>query len=464
MTPLLVVALVAASLACLSDYRKGVVLIAATGLLQDLVRKMAEGQPGYLLGLVFVVFVTSLVAALASENSFWWRRREWATLRLPIRLLVLVLFLQALVSYMRTGSAVLVGLGFAAYVGPVAALVLGSWSGAHRGVVERFFGAYLVFVTAMASGLVLWQAGARWKSLMSVGPGLIVYDLKIGATYLPPGFFRAPEVASWHCATAACVAIILAGARKASPARWVTLGALSSFLAWCVVVTGRRKGIGEIVIFLALLAFLQVWVRGRLGRFGGAALAAVLIGAFAFQHYGVTEKAAGQIGSMRERSEVGGSGAGRVLGGVTSLPAVVAAAGFLGTGLGTGTQGAQHFRSTDESWSVISESGLARVVAELGVPGAAVALMLLFRFIRNLYGRLPTLRRRTGSDPGVVLGLLALVGANAVVFVSAHQIFGDPFVYIFLGLTVGFIVAGLDEEQTAEWRRRCREEPLAVAA
>ncbi|MFN7986209.1 MAG: hypothetical protein U0529_01975 [Thermoanaerobaculia bacterium] len=464
MSSALFLVLFAAVLLCLSDFRKGIIVIAAVGLLQDLVRKLAPGQPTYLMGLVFIAFAATFAGALARENPFWWRRRDWESLRTPLGLFALAFGVQALVSYVRIGSLVLIGVGLAAYAGPVVALVLGSWAGARHGVVQRFLVAYLVFVALMASGIVLYQAGYRWPSLMSIGPGLTVYDWRLGAVYLPPGFFRAPEVASWHCATAACVAVTLAAARKATSARWAALGGLAVLFSWCVIVAGRRKGLGEIVIFLALFAYLQVWYRGRLGRLGPAVLVTILIGAFAFQRYGLQEKAAAQIGSMRERSDTAGGAAGRFLGGATSLPQVVEAAGFFGTGLGTGTQGAQHFRTEGEKWNLISESGLARVVAELGVPGSVTALFLLIRFGSNLRERARMLRRATEADPAILLGLTALVFSNAVVFISAHQIFGDPFVYIFLGLATGFVVAGLDEEGTASWRDRRRAAVMPVAA
>mgnify|MGYP003593857870 CR=1 FL=1 len=459
---LLVVA--AGALVCISDFRKGIVLIAAAGLLQDLVRKLAPGQPAHLMGLVFVAFAATLVGALVPNSHRWWRRKDWSSLRGPLGLFAIVLGVQAFVSYVRVGSLILIGVGFAAWAGPMAALVVGSWAGEVGRTVHRFLWVYVALVTAMASGIVLYQGGYRWPSLMSVGPGLVVYDLELGAIYLPPGFFRAPEIASWHCATAACVAITLAAARKASPESWAAFGSLAVFLSWCVVVTGRRKALGEIVIFLALFALLQVWLRGRIGRFGGALVMTVVIGVFAMQNYGLRERATGQIGSMRERSEVAGGTAGRFLGGVTSIPRIVELAGVLGTGLGTGTQGAQHFRSEGESWSAVSESGLARLVAELGVPGAAVAIVLLFRFAKGLWKRAPAVRRLVEADSAVLLGLVAVLGANAVVFVSAHQIFGDPFVYIFLGLAAGFVVAGLDEEGRAAWRRQHLDAALRRAA
>ena len=456
--------LLAATLVSVSDYRKGMIVIAATGLLQDLVRKLAPGQPAYLMGLVFVSFAATLFGALSVENPRWWRRRDWKGLQTPIQLFGLVLLVQAAVSYLRIGSFVLIALGLAAYAGPVAAIVLGSWAGSARGVVERFLGVYLVIVIVMASGVVLYEAGLRWPSLMSIGPGLTVYDWQLGAIYLPPGFFRAPEVASWHCATGACVAIVLATVGKVTPTRSIVLGGLATFLTWCVVVTGRRKGLGELVIFLAVFVFLQLWIRGRLGKLGGAVLVAILLGALAFQRYGLQEKAAGQIGSMIERTEASGGAGGRFVGGVTSLPDVIRAAGLLGTGLGTGTQGSQHFRAEGEQWSAISEGGLARMVAELGLPGSLVALLLLYRFGRNLKGRASGLRRRTAKETSSLLGLIALLASNAVIFVSAHQIFGDPFVYLFLGLVAGFVVAGLDEEELAKWRSRRLAPAMPTAA
>ena len=66
---LLVVA--AGALVCISDFRKGIVLIAAAGLLQDLVRKLAPGQPAHLMGLVFVAFAATLVGALVPNSHHW---------------------------------------------------------------------------------------------------------------------------------------------------------------------------------------------------------------------------------------------------------------------------------------------------------------------------------------------------------------------------------------------------------
>lgn len=446
---LLVAAGVVASLA---DYRLGLVLVVIGGLLQDPVRKVMDGQSPYWMGLVFVIFAATLAGALAAGPHRWWRRPDWRPLRRATELFLAVLALQAVVTLLRTGSLLLIGIGAAAYLGPIVAVVLGSWAGATRKTIIRFLVTYALCVAAMASGIVLWQAGYRWTALKTIGVELVVYDWQLGAIALPSGFFRAPEVASWHCATAACVAIILAASGRTSRARWLALGGLATFLFWAVLVAGRRKGIAEAVIFVAFFGVLQVWVRGRLGRFGGAVLVAVVLGAFVFQRYGLTERVEGQLGSMSERSGEGGGPFGRIVGSFTSLPSVVRVAGVFGTGLGTGTQGAQHFRSTQESWGIISESGLARLVAELGVPGAAIALLLVFRLLKGLRRRLPSLQGAGAEDPSLTLGLMALVGANAVVFVSAHQIFGDPLVYIFLGVSIGFVVAGLDVHDVPDVR------------
>jgi hypothetical protein len=462
MTTFLFCAVVMGAVISLTNYRIGLVLIAAAGLLQDPIRKTLEGQSPYLMGLVLVFFAATLLGALAKSPPRWWRRPDWRQLRVPMALFGLVLVLQSLVTYLRTGSVLLIGIGLAAYLGPVLAVVLGSWTGAKKGLASRFLSAYLVLVVAMASGIALWQAGYRWDVLQSIGVGLTIYDWELGAVVLPSGFFRAPEVASWHCATGACVAIVLASSRKATFGRWAILGGLAGFLFWCVLMTGRRKGIAEIVIFVALFAVLQVWVRGRLGRFGGAVLAAVVLGGFALQQYGLADQAEVQIASMRGRSSHAGGASGRMVSSLTSLPRVVAAAGPLGTGIGTGTQGAQHFRTSGERWSRISESGLARVIAELGVFGAAIALILIARLGTNLRRRVPSLLGLPVEEATRTLGLMALLGANIVVFVSAHQIFGDPFVYIFLGLSSGFVISALDLGYLARRRRSAAE--LARAA
>jgi hypothetical protein len=433
---------------CVLNYRAGIVVVVAAGLLQDPIRKAADGQSPYMMGLVFAFFGATILGALLTNPARWWRRRDWLPLRVPATLYGFVLVLQCLVTYIRTGSMILIAIGLAAYLGPALAVVLGSWAGAKRAVVTRFLVAYVVFVAVLASGIALWQAGYRWALLKSIGAGLIVYDWELGAIVLPSGFFRAPEVASWHCATATCVVVILASARRASLGRRVALGSLATFFVWAVLVTGRRKGVAEVAIFIAFFAILQIWVRGRLGRFGTSIAAFVVVIAFAFQQYGLAKQAEGQIGSMRERSTFRGGIPARMIGSVTSIPMVVSAAGFLGTGLGTGTQGAQHFRPKFERWAGVSESGLARLFGELGVPGVAVAALLLWRLMAGLRRRLRVLTRPVDEDPSLTLGLMALLAANVVVFVSAHQIFGDPFVYIFLGLTAGFVIIALD----ASWR------------
>ncbi len=41
----------------------------------------------------------------------------------------------------------------------------------------------------------------------------------------------------------------------------------------------------------------------------------------------------------------------------------------------------------------------------------------------------------------LILGLVAFLATNGVVYVIAHQVFGDPFVLIILGFFLGFVMA-----------------------
>ena len=40
----------------------------------------------------------------------------------------------------------------------------------------------------------------------------------------------------------------------------------------------------------------------------------------------------------------------------------------------------------------------------------------------------------------LAIGLLSLIGANILVFATASQVFGDPFVLLMLGLMLGFVL------------------------
>ncbi len=447
---LLIVVIVGFAVLCwaVADYRAGIVLTLMAGFAADPLRKVTISRSPYWVGVGLILFTVTFLGALRKRHPLWWRRVEWLDVGRPAKAVTVLLLVEAIYTFTRGYPIFLVGVGLASYAGPVAALVLGSWAGSDPRRVHRILWLYIGLVLVMASGIWLASLGYDWNVLSTVGVDLIVYDLKRGKVVLPSGFFRTPEVASWHCATAACLAIIVAVCRKANVIRYVLTGAAAAFLSWSVLQAGRRKGLGEVVVFFALYVFLLVWVRRQVGRLGGAILAGILLASLFLQGGVLTDKAEAQIASMKDRNRMEGRPFQRVLTNVTNLPDVVRFNGVWGRGLGTLSQGGTYF-GADMGWGVISEGGLARIVGELGVVGSGLILFLGFRFLRAGFRRVGALRLAPPAMASQTLGLMALLGANGVVFIAAHQIFGDPFVYILLGLVAGCVTSAVDRADLA---------------
>jgi hypothetical protein len=115
--------------------------------------------------------------------------------------------------------------------------------------------------------------------------------------------------------------------------------------------------------------------------------------------------------------------------------------GFFGRGAGMGAQGSQYFGGGVGVVGWSAEGGLARIAAELGVPGLLIVFWIGFALARRL---LRVARVLAKAEPRFSIrfyGLLALIPANAVVFLTAHQVFGDPFVLIVLGLIASSALA-----------------------
>jgi hypothetical protein len=439
--------------------RWGLMLTLAAGILQDPIRKATEAQSPLWVGLVVVYFAATLSGAYLSGQPSFWRRADWRAIRKAAALFGVILAVQAIFTFARLRIPQLVGIGLAAYLGPMAAVILGFWTGRSPERVRNGMWIYLVLVTFSASGILLSQLGYESRLLATVGDALIVYDPELGAVELPAGFFRTPEVASWHCATACCVALVLAVTRRQSLVRYGFLGAGAAFLVWATLMGGRRKGIGEIIVFVAVYAVLLVWVRGRLGRYGTALLAVVLIGGFAYQKFSGQEQFIGTLGSMQSRSSGEGGWSSRLVANIQAIPYVITYNGFLGRGLGTLTQGGTYY-GAEQEWGFANEGGFSKVVGELGGPGAAIFLLLTFRFADNIRKKVRFVRALPLEVANQMLGILALLGANAVVFVSAQQIFGDPFVYLLLGLLAGITVVTVEGAAVLEAKAKERE-PVA---
>ena len=111
--------------------------------------------------------------------------------------------------------------------------------------------------------------------------------------------------------------------------------------------------------------------------------------------------------------------------------------GVLGEGLGSASQGAQYIDGVRErSWQ---ESGLSKLLIELGLPGFLWALVLGVTLGGALLGSLALV---DSPDSPVLIGIIGFCAANAASFVVSHQVYGDLLIMTLTAFFVGVALAG----------------------
>jgi hypothetical protein len=421
-------------------------LCLAAGFLQEPLRKIMPGEPVYftMLAALFVA-VTFIGARLRGIPLVFRPIHAWSRiLRIPLNLFIVVVVIQSLVTYINTDSLVMSGIGLIGYLSPLPTLLLAYYFAWDKEDVVKFLTWYIVLCTLMISGIYLSRMGFDWKVLKSVGTALRIYTkTRTGYIDLPSGFFRAPEVAAWHGGAAICMLIILAVGKKNKRLIWLA-GIAIPFILVAVIFTGRAKVLLEIGMFVLIF-----WWLLRYFRRGGTTLATMILlfGLTGWLFASQTDFGSNLLSTdispyMGRHVSSRQSPIDRLLNmTVYSFDTIVEANGFFGSGAGTGSQGAQHFGGGSTLVGGSAEGGLGKVLAELGVPGLALFLVMLYRLVRYLWR---ILKSSQGGDPQLALlvyGITAFLAANALVFVTAHQVFGDPFVLLMLGWLLGFVIA-----------------------
>jgi len=219
-------------------------------------------------------------------------------------------------------------------------------------------------------------------------------------------------------------------------------GALLLVLFVAIFLTGRRKMLGELLIYLIVFSYLVLrWRRGGSKILGIAMTIGVLAGALLV--FGSPEDRDLRLDPYLQRGYSAIEEAPERLWQMTgkALGNVVARNGWLGRGAGTGAQGSQYFGGGVTLVGGSSEGGLGRITAELGVPGLLIALWLAAAIGIRLWRVAGMLPRIAPAHAIPFFGFFALLPANGIVFLTAQQVFGDPFVLIVLGFVVSSAMA-----------------------
>lgn len=433
---------------CLSDWRLGVYVSLGAGFFQDPIRKLLPGEPVYLTMLAAVYLAVTIFSAYTRGVRFNFKEIYELTpvFRTPLHLFVVLVVIEAFVTLFRFDSIIMAGIGLAAYLTPLPGLLLGYRFGVSRTHIITFIVAYLVFTSIMSAGLYLSMLGFDWTALRTVGEDLIVYSRVTGEPIvLLSGFFRAPEVAAWHTATSICMLVLLGIILKVSAKTRLLMGAMSLFYFGALLLTGRRKFLVEIALFLGFYGVFMIWSGNGTSKVAKTlfiAMVGVCISLLAFMSLSDEGTQTGIQAYYDRGTSVEEDMAGRAsLMTIDSLQWVVEENGVFGQGAGTGSQGAQHFGGGAELVGLAAEGGIGKILGELGIPGLALLAWLLTGLWLYLLAIARLFKSRHAETGRLVFGLMSFLLANVFVYSIAHQIFGDLFVLMMLGLMLGFIFA-----------------------
>jgi hypothetical protein len=458
MTQITIAMLLVAGLLTMLDWRQGLVMCVLIGIAQDPLRKLAPNQPVFYVLLVGVIFGIAWVRAalmrvpLGPSVIEGWKKN----LKVPFSLFVALVVVQAMHSFVRYGSAYMAGIGLLVWLAPIPAVVLAYQYASRRGLlgIRRWMLVYVIAALLALSGVYLEYIGYEWRTLGEIGEGQIIYDV---GTVLKAysGFFRASEIAAWHTATIACFVFMLSVGKKPTLMRIVTALALIAVLVSLGILTGRRKMLIEIIIFISTYFFLVAWLQRGMARLAmvvlvmGAAGYVFIVGFVApdlvqrsYSKSMYVENAQRIEGYAARGQSVFADLPSRVKAlGVEPVAWAVENFGWFGAGLGTGSQGTNEIAEAHniERWA--AEGGLGKVAMELGVPGLFVGLWLLVALAKHLQRQLATLAKVSPQHARMAYGLIAFLVANAATFSVATQAYSDLFVLLILGWCLGFLLA-----------------------
>jgi hypothetical protein len=489
MTELTLILLLLTGVLTMLDWRQGMLMCVLVGVAQDPLRKLAPGQPLYYVLMVGVVFgIAWLRAALMhvplgpAAIDGWGRH-----LKTPFSLFIGVVIAQAVHAWVRFGSPLVPGIGLLVWLAPVPAVVLAYQFAVRRGLdgVRRWMAVYVVAALLALSGVYFEYSGFGWRVLGEIGQGQILYDLGT-AMKAHSGFFRASEIAAWHTAAVACFVFTLSLGKRPTFVRVVTALGLIAVLVSLGILTGRRKMLIEITIFVATYLFLVAWLQRGMARLGMIVLITGFVGYVGIvgfvapdlvqDSYTKTMKVenAQRLEGYALRGQSVFADLPKRVNNVGWQPLVwaVDTFGWLGAGLGSGSQGTNDIVEAHniDRWG--AEGGLGKIAMELGVPGLLLVVWLMRALGRHLHEELMPLARLSPQHARMAFGLLSFLIANAATFSVATQAYSDLFVLLILGWCLGFLLAMphlagqklVDARRRAErWEAHLASVPLGVA-
>lgn len=419
-------------LIAMRDWRAGLIAMVVVGLLQDPARKMVPGAPIIYTMAFAPIYLACLLGFFSqsrgSKNLLQWFPR----LRTPAALFTLVIFFSLTQTFSYGPGAFIPGLiGAFSYFCIVPAILLGFFYPQRDSIeFDRVLLVYTLAVGAMLIGVVLDQAG-----FTEIIPGLRPMregDLQLRWTegyvvHMYSGFFRSSEIMGWHAVTMTMLALYLALRQPRFMFLWLPL---VGWGVYCVILSGRRKMFVALLAYLLALLYLE---RGRvrprllaISFLAGIVIVPAILTLVSEEHLVVARTGVEDIGERANITAVSGP---------LWLWREV---GLFGFGVGTKTQGTQHFQMSIRT--PLAEGGFEKVMIEVGLLGIAAFLALMIALGLCVWKCLAA-SIRAPDEVSLTGPLGAILVANLMMFTSSFQIFGDPMILVILGLFTGVVLS-----------------------
>ena len=458
----------------IANWRLGLLLAVVIGILQDPLRKITPDQPVFFVVLVGIVFAGACLGAWIRGVSLMPSRifKAYSPIALPARLLLLLIILQAFNSFFRFGNPMIPLIGLLIYLLPLPAVVFANELARRGGeaCIYQFMRGYVLCTMLALATVYLEYAGFDWPVLGQVGGTLVIYD--VGTVIVPhAGIFRAVEIAAWHSMTCVCFVLLLTTLRKINFQALLTAALVVTFSIGIAILTGRRKSIMEIAIFVSTYFALWLIFEKRLAKLGVVLVIAIvvgfgwLVGQLGPDLPNYVDEGTSDYYFYVERSKTVFQDAPQrfVELGVGPIMWAWDSFGPFGAGVGVGTQGTQHFAG-EGAVAGAAEGGLGKIMVELGIPGLFLVGWLATLLLKRLWR---IMQAASGSSPRIArlsYGLFSFLVANMAAFSVATQAFGDLFILLILSWTLGFLLAVPELLQREAQARRPAffEEPAPV--
>jgi hypothetical protein len=437
----------------LVGWRKGVALMIVLAAVQDPLRKLVPGTPGWLVLITAPVFFSMVVVSMVRTRHWWGEfRRHFPSIARLIPLLVIGALPSAVISATYgAGSWMLTLLGAFSYSLILLAILAGYHYARSVADVRHVLAVYCGVHGLVLSGAFLEHFHLAESPLL--GSAALGYEwIRWGYGYtvdMVAGFYRSADVMGWHAAAVSMLCVVLGMTARGKKRRLWLLASVVALAA--LLLCGRRKMVFMLPVFAVALGWIY-WQAGRSAR------VVALLGLLAIPIVSVwlvgdvlSEQSAnlryytgeGVNESVLSRIEVHGFG---------SLATTYRQSGFFGSGLGIATPGAHNLNvERPRAWQ---ESTGSRILVELGVPGALAFLAVMVAVMLAFWREAMRLLRARLPHGNYAAGLLAFFLANVGSLTVSGQILADPFIASFLGLLVGM---SLSLSRLPESRRRAKD-------